>query len=288
MLTAKQCILEAEAKKTAIGHFNISNTETFWGAVKAGQAMGVPIFIGVSEGERDFVGLQQIVAMVRSLREEFKYPVFLNADHTYSFEKVKEAIDAGFDSVIIDGAGLSFEENITLTKRVVDYARETNPAVLVEAEIGYIGKSSKMLDELPEGAAVTEESVTKPEEAREFVEKTGVDLLAPAVGTVHGMMRKGLNPALHIERIREIREAAGVPLVLHGGSGSNPADIKEAIKAGISMVHVSTEIRVAYKEALGKTLVDNPEDLAPYKYLQPTVEAVEKIVREKLELFQAN
>src|SRR3989344_2179273 len=143
MKTLRECVQEAGEKKVAIGHFNISNTEGLWGAFRAAQGLGVPVIIGVSEGERDFIGVRQAVALVKSLRDEYDYPIFINADHTYSFEKVKETVDAGFDSVIFDGAKLSFEENVKITKQCVEYARSVNPEIIVEGELGFIGTSSK-------------------------------------------------------------------------------------------------------------------------------------------------
>lgn len=125
-------IKEAEIKKIAIGHFNISDTEMLKGIFSLAQKLNTPVIIGVSEGERDFIGVRQIVALVKSLREEYDYPIFLNADHTYSFEKVKEAVDVGYDAVIFDGAQLSFEENIKITKKCVEYAKSVNPNIVVE------------------------------------------------------------------------------------------------------------------------------------------------------------
>ena len=149
--TLREHVADARAKKIAIGHFNISNLEALWGIFHAAQALNVPVIIGVSEGERDFVGVPQAAALVKSLRDEFQYPIFLNADHTYSFEKVKIAIDAGFDSVIFDGAQLSFEDNVKITKQCVEYARNCGRDVLLEGELGYIGTSSKVFDTIPDG-----------------------------------------------------------------------------------------------------------------------------------------
>ena len=129
MKTLKQTVWEAREKKVAVGHFNISNLEALWGIFRAAQSLNVPVIIGVSEGERDFVGVKLVAAAVKSIREEFDYPIYLNADHTYSFDRVKEAIDAGFDSVIVDGAKLSFEENVKLTKQCVEYARASGREV---------------------------------------------------------------------------------------------------------------------------------------------------------------
>lgn len=282
MKTLRQYIDEARASGTAIGHFNISNLEALWGIVSASKALQLPVIIGLSEGEEDAVGIDQAVALVRSFREVHGLPVFLNADHHYSFERVKKAIDAGVDMVIVDGAALSMEDNITLTKECVLYARQSGRDVLVEGELGYIGQSSKMLDAVPDGVSL--ESLTTPEDAEEFVLATGVDLLAPAVGNIHGMLHGGVNPRLDIDRIAQIQEASGVPLVLHGGSG-NEADFAQAIDAGITIVHINTEIRKAYTDALRAHLSQHPDDIAPYKYTQGAREAVESVVYERLKTF---
>jgi fructose-bisphosphate aldolase, class II len=285
MKTLKQSVLEAREKKVAIGHFNISNLEALWGIFKAAQSLNVPVIIGVSEGERDFVGVKQAVALVKSIRDEFDYPIYLNADHTYSFERVKEAIDAGFDSVIIDGAKLSFEENVKLTKQCVEYAKASGREVLVEAELGYIGQSSKVLDEIPDGVLLDESSLTDPAKAKEFVELTGIDMLAPAIGNFHGMLRGGVDPKLNIERTRQIAETTGIPLVLHGGSGNSEDDFKQSIANGIAIVHINTEIRVAYKQGLQIGLSENPDEVAPYKFLKQSVKAVQDVVDKKLRFF---
>lgn len=285
MKTLKQSVWEAREKKVAVGHFNISNLEALWGIFKAAQSLNVPVIIGVSEGERDFVGVKQAVALVKSIREEFDYPIYLNADHTYSFERVKEAIDAGFDSVIIDGAKLSFEENVKLTKQCVDYARASGREVLVEAELGFIGQSSKILDEIPEGVLLDESSLTDPVKAKEFVDLTGIDMLAPAIGNFHGMLRGGVDPKLNIERTRQIFETTGIPLTLHGGSGNSEDDFKQAIANGVAIVHINTEIRVAFRDAVKKSLQEDPEEVAPYKFLKPGVKAVQDVVEKKLRFF---
>ena len=285
MKTLKQYILEAEKKGVAIGHFNISNLETLKGIFEAAKKLDLPVIIGTAEGEQNFIGTKQAVALVKSLREEYDYPIFLNADHHYSFEKVKEAVDAGYDAVIFDATGLSFEDNIKVTKQCVDYAKSVNPDIIVEAELGFIGSSSKVLEGIPEGVKITEEFLTKPEEALRFVTETGVDMLAPAVGNIHGMLKGGKDPALNIKRIKDIKDAVKIPMVLHGASGNSAEDIKAAISAGMSVVHVNTEIRVAFRQALVKSLQDNPDEVAPYKYMKEPVKAVEAVIEEKLKLF---
>lgn len=285
MKTLRECLAEAVKNKTAIGHFNISNIEALRGIFSAAKKLNVPVIIGTSEGERDFIGVKQSAALVKSLREEFDYPIFLNADHTYSVDRVKEAIDAGFDAVIFDGAKLPFEENVKLTRECVEYARKSGRDVLIEGEIGYIGQSSKILDEIPEGVDLSADALTSGEDAARFVAETGVDLFAPSVGNFHGMLRGGVDPKLNIERVGEIKAAAKVPLVLHGGSGNSGEDFVASIEAGVAIVHINTEIRVAYRDALKKSLQENPDEVAPYKILKPSVHAVEEVVEAKLRLF---
>lgn len=284
-MNLREVISKSESEEKAVGHFNFSNMEGVWAIFNAARELDAPVILGTSEGERDFFGVRQAVAAVRSLREEFDYPVFLNADHTYSVERVEEAARAGYDAVIFDGAKLPFEENIKQTKQAVEAAKSANPDVLVEAELGYIGTSSKLLDEVPEGASITEEDYTKPEEAKQFVEETGVDLFAPSVGNLHGMMKGAGNPALSIDRIREVRKAAGVPLVLHGGSGISDRDFRAAIKAGMGIVHINTEIRVAFREGLEKTLKAKPDEIAPYKYAKEARKEMQEVVSKRLKLF---
>ena len=285
MKTLRECLAEAQAKKVAIGHFNISNLETLWGIFNGAKSLELPVIIGLSDGERDFVGVRQAVALVKSLRDQFDFPIFINADHTSSFERYKEVVDAGFDAAMFDGSELAMAENIKITKQCVDYARQKNPEIITEGEIGFIGKSSKIHDTLPAGVQLSVENLTKPEEAKKFVAETGLDLLAPAVGNFHGMIRGGKDPSLNIERIKEINEAAKIPLVLHGGSGNSPAEFQTAIEAGVAIIHINTELRVAYRQALQKSLQENLEETTPYKYLKEPVKAIQKIVEEKLRIF---
>lgn len=280
MKTLRECIEDAEEKKVAIGHFNISNLEALHAIYGAAKKLNVPVIIGVSEGEEEFVGRDEAVALVKMIRERDQYPIFLNADHHGSFERVKECIDAGFDAVIIDAAKLPFEENVALTKKCVEYAKNCGREVLVEAEIGYIGSGSNIKDEIPEGAGI----LTKPEEAKAFVDATGIDMLAPSVGSIHGLIKSG-KPHIDANLVHEIRNTTGVPLVLHGGSGLRDEDFTNAIASGISIVHINSEIRLAWKEAIEKFIEENPNEIAPAKISQGAVEAIEKIVEARLKLF---
>jgi fructose-bisphosphate aldolase, class II len=285
MKKLREIVREAEANKVAIGHFNISDSEQLWGIFNAARGLNVPVIIGTSEGERDFIGPRQAVALVRSLREQYDYPIYINADHTYSLDRVKEAIDVGYDAVIFDGNKVTPEENIKMAKDAVAYARSVNPDILVEAELGNIGQSSKVLEEIPKGAEVTEDMMTKPDALKSFVEETGVDLIAPAVGNLHGVLKGGKNPNISTNRIKELREAGGVPMVLHGGSGISDVEFTEAIAAGISTIHINTEIRVAYRKGIQLTLQENMDEIAPYRFMKGGVRAVEEVATRRLKLF---
>lgn len=285
MQTLREVLQQAKEKNVAIGHFNVANIEMFWAVVRSAEKLGVPVIIGVSEGERDAIGVHQCVALVESVRKEKGLDIFLNADHTYSVDRVKEAIDAGFDAVIFDGAKLPFEENVLKTKECVAYARTSRQDTLVEGELGYIGSGSTLLDALPEGVAVTEDMMTSVEQAQQFVEETGINLFAPAVGNVHGMLKHASNPRLNIQRVQELANALQTPLVLHGGSGTSDTDFTDAIHAGIRIVHVSTEMRLAYRDALQKSFNENFDELAPYKRMKPVIEAIEHVVERRLKLF---
>lgn len=284
MKTLRQCIKEAGEKGVAIGHFNISNIEALHGIYNAAKKLNLPVIIGVSEGEEAFIGLNEVAVLVKMLRERDDFPIFLNADHHASFESVKNCIDAGFDMVIIDAAKLPFEENVELTKKCVEYANlkniERGTDVLVEAEIGYIGSGSNIKDSIPEGAGV----LTKPEEAKRFVDETGIDLLAPSIGSIHGLIKSG-KPHINIEVTKAIKDAVNIPLVLHGGSGLRDEDFTNAIKAGVNIVHINSEIRLALRQGIEKGLRDMPEEINPSKILQPAVDAIQKVVEERLKLF---
>jgi fructose-bisphosphate aldolase class II len=286
MKSLREYIKESENKGIAIGHFNVSNIETLHGIYNAARKLNVPVIIGVSEKEENFIGRKEISTLIKEFRKRDNFPIFLNADHHYTFESVRNSINDNFDAIIIDKADVSLEENISITKECVYFAKklkeETGRDVLVEGELGFIGKSSMILEKIPDG--VNESTMTDPQDAKYFVEETGVDMLAPSVGNIHGMV-KGGNPKLDIERIKKIRQACGVPLVLHGGSGISDEDFREAIKAGISIIHINTEIRIAYKQALEKFLKENPNEIAPYKFSEEAVEAVERVVFDRLKLF---
>ena len=285
MQTLREVIKDAENRKMAVGHFNISDLAGLKAIFEAARELRLPIIIGASEGERDFIGVKQCAALIKSLREEFDYPIYLNADHTHSLDKVREVAEAGFDSIIFDGSKLPFEENIQKTKEAVHYVKSVNPSIVVEGEVGYIGSGSVILKDIPAGAAVKKEDLTKPEDAKRFVTETGIDLFSPAVGNLHGMFANSPNPDLAIDLISQIKQAAGVPLVLHGGSGIKDADFTSAIKAGIGIIHINTEIRLAWRRGIEEALKQNPDEITPYKLLPGAIAEVKKVVISRLKLF---
>ncbi len=282
-------IQEAEEQKIAIGHFNISDLVALRAIFESARGLSAtektPVIVGLSEGERDFVGTREAALLVKNLRESFDYPIFINADHTHSLEKIKEAVAAGYDAVIFDGSKLPLAENIARTKEAVAYVKSSSPETIVEGELGYIGSSSTILTSAPEGAGFDLEHATKPDEARSFVAETGVDLFSPSVGNLHGMFADQPNPRLHINRIAEIKSAAKVPLVLHGGSGISDADFASAIKAGISIIHINTEIRLAWKKGVAEGLAASGNEVAPYKILEPSLRKMKEVITARLKLF---
>jgi ketose-bisphosphate aldolase len=285
MKTLKDVLQKAEHDRVAVGHFNFSDLVAFNAIAAAARELNLPVMVGVSEGERAFVGVRQAAALVRSVREEYGQSIFINADHTHSIEKADEAAKAGFDEIIFDGSGLPVEENIMQTKRAVETIKSINPAILVEGEIGWIGASSEILEKAPEGVGV----LTTPEEAKQFVDATKIDVLAPAVGNMHGLLqsivRGEAEKRLDLQRIAHIKAATGIFMTLHGGSGTRDEDFQQAIKAGMTIVHVNTELRLAWRRGLEKVLQADPGEVAPYKLLPQVVQAVGEVVRNRLRLF---
>ena len=281
--TLRAVLTRFEKQVAAIGHFNVADQVLLKAVTAAAAEAKLPVLVGASEGEREFFGVRQLAALVKSLRQESVIPVFLNADHTHSLAKALEAANAGFDAVGIDFSTLPFDQNVARTEEAVQAVKAVNPAILVEGEIGDIGTGSEIKERAQGG------KLTTPEEARQFVEATGIDILAPAVGYMHGMLKSMVQGKakkhLDLERIAQIKQAAGVFLTLHGGSGTDDEHFRKAIAAGINIIHINTELRVAWRESLGESLARNPNEVVPYKILRPVVDAVKQVVSARLKLF---
>lgn len=286
MRCLRDFLQEAQQSGMAIGHFNVSDLVLLKAVFAAARELNVPVLIGLSEGEREFVGTREIAALVRSLREKFGFPIFLNADHTHSLAKGIEAAKAGFDSIVFDLSALPIEENMRQTKQAVEALKAIHPSMLVEGEIGDIGTGSEIHDVSPD----LSKGLSTSEEAKQFVEGTGVDILAPAVGNMHGMLRSMVQgetkKRLDIERIAGIKREARVFLTLHGGSGTDDDDLRKAIGAGIDIVHINTELRVAWRRGLEHELAKHPDEVVPYKILPSVVESVKEVVGARLKLFR--
>lgn len=273
---------KAQRGKYAVGQFNVSTDEQIKAIVEIAKDLKSPIIIGTSESERKFIGTNQAVALVRSWQEQTNLLIILNADHCKTFESTKEAVDAGYTAVHFDGSGLPFEENVKITKQVVDYAKSKNPDILVEGELGYLRGESA----IHEKVEIKPEDLTKPAQVKEFIEKTGINSLAIAIGNIHGVESDMENPPLYLDKLEKIQKAVpNTVLVLHGGSGTPDKDIKKAIQLGITKININTEIRIAYKKGLEETIEEHPKEIKPYKILAPTIEAVKKVVEEKIKLF---
>jgi len=287
MLNIKPILIlkKAQQGKYAIGQFNISTDEQLKAIIETCVHLKSPVIIGTSEGERKFIGVNQVVALVDSWAKNSDLPIILNADHCKTFESIKEVVDAGYSAVHIDGSELSFKENVELTKKVVDYAKSKDFNILVEGELGYLRGGSDLHKEKTE---IQEKDLTNAKQAKEFVEKTGIDSLAVVVGNIHGIESGMKNPSLFLNRLEKIQKAIpNVFLVLHGGSGTPEQDIKKAIKLGVVKININTELRIAYADALEQEIKEHPNEVRPYNILAPAVKEVKKVVKEKIELFNS-
>ncbi len=286
MTTLLEVLQDADKRRIAVGHFNVSDLVTLYGAVAAAKERKLPVVVGVSEAERRFIGLPQLVALVKSLRRDDAPPIFLNADHTHSLEGSLEAARAGFDWVVCDFSALPLAENLKRTAEAVRELKAIRPDILVEGEIGDIGSGSQIHDSAPHLV------LTTPDEALNFVKVTGIDTLAPAVGNMHGVLKSMLSgdtrKHLDIGRIRAIKERTRIFMTLHGGSDTADADLRAAISAGMTVVHINTEVRLAWRRGLEDSLAAHKDEIAPYTLLAPATAAVKNVVGERLALFSGD
>lgn len=269
-------IQKARKEGYAVGCFVIYNLETALAVTEAAVEARSPVIIAVSEFTITFTGLETISQIVINLAKHqgVSVPIALHLDHGRSFESVKACVDEGFSSVQIDGSHLPFRENVTLTKEVVEYAHLHK--IWVEGELGAIygghGGTGEFKGEIP---------LVKPNEVNKFIDQTEVDLLAAALGTVHG---KFSNERINFDLLKQIRGITDTPLVLHGTSGLPDAEIQKAVKAGISKVNIGTETKRLFVDSLRETLQKNPELEGPRELLKPTIAAIKKMAVEKFQV----
>jgi ketose-bisphosphate aldolase len=268
-------------KNQAILHYNVSTLEQIKAGILAVIETRIPIIFGVSEGERKYLNPKLVKKIIDFYREEENLNdfIFLNADHSKTFESSKLALFLNYDEVLVDGSELSLEENIKVVKEIVSLRNENNFNVLIEGEVGFIGGKSEVQKE---GVKIKEEDLTNPEDALRFVEETKVDLLAVSIGNIHGILP--YEPKLDFERGEKIAKLVKIPLVLHGASGISIENIKKCILIGFKIIHINTEFRKIWKEKLIERL--NEDTVAPYKIYEPLVEELKKqIIKYQEEFF---
>ncbi|MDV6379182.1 fructose-bisphosphate aldolase [Sporosarcina sp. GW1-11] len=277
LVSMKEMMIKGKQQGYAIGQFNLNNLEYTQAILQAAEEEKSPVILGVSEGAARYMGgFKTVVMMVKGLMEDYgtTVPVAIHLDHGSSYEKCKEAIEAGFTSVMIDASSKPLEENIEITKKVVDFAKQHN--VSVEAELGVVGGQED--DVIADGVIYAD-----PAECKELVEKTGIDCLAPALGSVHGPY-KG-EPNLGFEEMEEISKQGDIPLVLHGGTGIPLKDIQRSISLGTSKINVNTENQIQGTQAVRDVLAADSEVYDPRKYLAPMREAIKASVIGKMREF---
>lgn len=271
---------QAQKQEWGIGHFNFSTIEQLRGIAEAAKRLKSPVIVAVSGNEARFLGLEQVMAMVRILEQKINHPLFLHLDHGRDLDYIKKVVDFGFDSVHFDGSHLSFEKNIALTKKAASYAHKKG--ILVEGELGCIKGSSRLyrLEKL----RVVKKDLTPPEKVEEFVKKTKIDSLAIAIGSAHGCYAGP--EKLDFELLKKVREHSNAFLVLHGASGILLRDIKKAIKLGIQKINVNTDLRIVWKKTLQKTL-NQSQEVKPYNILPKVERATQNKVEKYIKLFNS-
>lgn len=269
---------QAQAGKYAIPAFNIHNLEITKAVLETAEEMQSPVLLAATPGTVKYVGEEFLIGIMEAAKKKYSIPFEVHLDHHENVEDIKRMIDMGVGSVMIDASHHSFEENIKIVQDVGDYARPKG--VLVEAELG-------RLSGIEDDMSVDEKDAiyTNPVQAREFVERTGIDTLAVAIGTAHGLY-KG-EPKLDLERLKEIREVVDIPLVLHGASGIPDALVHETIRLGICKVNVATELKNAYVAGLRNYLSAHVDENDPRKYFSEAIEDLKKVVESKITMCQS-
>lgn len=275
IISTKEILLDAKKNRYAVPAFNIHNLETMQAVLEGACKMKSPVIIAATPGTVDYAGMDYLVAMARVGAKKHNIPVALHLDHCSDIKFLEECIGAGFKSVMIDASLKEYEDNIKVTRDVVEFAHKQG--VTVEAELGTVGGQE---DERNVDAAKA--LLTVPDMALDFVKKTNIDSLAIAIGTAHGLYK--LKPKLDFERLANIRKIIDIPLVLHGASGVSPEDIRKAIELGICKVNIATELKIPFADSIKEYFLENPMDNDPRKYLTPGKNAIKQVVMDKIEI----
>lgn len=276
LVSGNDILLHAQKNKYAVGAFNMNNMEIVQAIAMAADELQAPVIMQASQGAISYAGIEYISAIGKKAAELLSVPVALHLDHGTDFDQVMLCIRHGFTSVMIDGSRFPLEENIAFTKRVVDIAHPLG--ISVEAELGKIGgvEDNVVVDD-------RDATFTDPDEAKRFVEETGVDSLAIAVGTAHGVY-KG-EPKIDFDRIKAIRDKIDVPLVLHGSSGVPYEALEEAISLGICKINIDTDLRISFTDGVRDVLDNNPNEIDPRKILGPARAKMAETIKEKIKVF---
>jgi fructose-bisphosphate aldolase class II len=281
---ARKLMQRARDEHFAVGAFNIDNQETLIAVCKAAKNLNSPVLVELSQSEIDFMGLKNIRSLVSNYKDELGIEVYINLDHSPSIEDAKNGIDAGFEFIHIDisqaNHNASDDEIISATREVVEYAKNTG--AIVESEPHYFKGSSNLHTENIDYDEI-KKTFTNPELAREFTEKTGIDTFAAAIGNLHG--KYPVPKQLDLELLKKIREELSCNISLHGGSGTPLNYFEEAARIGVSKININSDLRVAYRNTLEKTLNENPNEYAIIKLLDPVIESLQKVVEEKIGAF---
>lgn len=276
LVTGKQILQHADEHGYAVGAFNVNNMEIIQAIAQAADELRAPVILQASQGAIKYAGIEYITSLVKTTAQQIDVPIALHLDHGTDFNEIMSCIRNGFTSVMIDASKHELEENIRLTKEIVKIAHAVG--VSVEAELGKIGGTEDQIV-----VSEAEATYTDPEEARIFVEETGVDSLAIAVGTAHGIY-KG-EPKVDIDRIKEIDRVVSVPLVLHGSSGVPYDTLEKAVGAGIRKINIDTDIRASFAGSVKAFVTENPDEIDPRKILKPARAAMAETVKEKIKVF---
>ncbi|RGS32730.1 MULTISPECIES: ketose-bisphosphate aldolase [Bacillota] len=279
LMNMKDLLTVAQKNHFAVPAFNIGSDQLLKAVMKTVKELKSPVILEMSPDEFNFVGYAQIQAMLYEAAHT-DVPVCIHLDHGDSYETVVRAIQAGMTSVMIDASKLPYEENVAITKKVVETAHIAN--VSVESELGTIGTTGNSIEGGTEGVIYT-----VPEEAKQFIEDTGIDTFACAIGTAHGIYPKDMKPKLRIDILKDITNQVSVPLVLHGGSSNKDEEIAEAVKNGICKINISSDIKVAFYEQARKTLNENPGYREPLEIYPAAMEACGKVCADKIRLFNS-
>lgn len=279
LMNIKDILAVANERNFAIPAFNIGTGQILKAVIECSEEKNAPVILAIHPSELEFQGDSFMASCVYAANAA-KVPVCIHMDHSSTIEQILHAVRTGFTSVMIDASHMSFEDNVAITKRVVDMVHPLG--VTVEAELGTIGTTGNDR----EGGA-GEIIYTDPDDVEKFVEATGIDCLAIAIGTAHGIYPKGFKPELKLDLLSEIKKRVNIPLVLHGGSANPDEEIAESVKRGINKINISSDIKDAFYQQLRKTLSADPKIREPFELYLDSIAAMKKIINHKIDLFDA-